>query len=249
MKTKILLTLLLIFYFSCNKNESNNVNIAIDKLLNNYPEILDKNIASWKLVRSVKNGDYNFEIQLLEENNKEEDPQKIIVFINSKMECIAIPFFSNTYRDFWEFKHEKVNSKIKKTNTTFTKEYSKALKDLRLDENLIFGVVTNELIYSILNCKEIKEKDDTPLNAIFFNSNKNFETENSFEIQERLKLNYAEMKKDIIECDKCNKVYAYLDDSNFRIYQFIFSKKVKKKKQQIIVKSYRQDQIGNYIYL
>lgn len=248
MKTKILFTLLLIFLFSCNKKESNNVNNAIDKLLNNYPEILDKNIASWKLVRSVKNGAYNFEIQLLE-NNKEEDSQKIIVFINSKEECIAIPFFSNTYRDFWEFKHEKVNSKIKKTNTTFTKEYSKALNALRLDENLIFGAVTNELIYSILNCKEIKEKDDTPLNIVFLNSNEKFETENSFVIQERLKLNYAEMKRDIIECDKCNRVYAYLDDSNFRIYQFIFSKKEQKKKQQVIVKSYRQDQIGNYIYL
>jgi hypothetical protein len=73
----------------------------------------------YELVRSVRNGVRNFEVQLYSTPSSVEDNQEIIVLINQQGQVYAIPFFSNKYRDYWNFQFDRQIPEKEKIVTTF----------------------------------------------------------------------------------------------------------------------------------
>jgi hypothetical protein len=124
-KNKILVLIALFIFMGCkNEGKAPDINSVLSEVTTKFPQLPKGGIDHYQLEKSIKNGKYNFEIQLYSEAETIKDPQKILVFINAQKECYAIPFFSNTYRDYWGFKHEIPLPNIKKVQTTFTKEYA-----------------------------------------------------------------------------------------------------------------------------
>jgi len=105
----------------------------------------------YKLIRSVTNGECNFQLQLRSTPDSIKDKQQIIILINQKNECYAIPFFSNKYRDYWNFELEKPIDGVKKTNTTFELEITKVINALNLNDTIGTGAkVLDEMLILVL---------------------------------------------------------------------------------------------------
>lgn len=255
MKIKIIIFFTLLIFIGCKNNEPD-INRALSEVTAKFPQILKGGIDQYKFEKSIKNGKYDIEIQLYSQTDTVRDPQKIMVFINSKKECYAIPFLSNTYRDFWEFRNEKTLSKVKRVNTTFTEQYVQALDFLHINKNEIYYVLTNEIIISLLNCDRVALKDSDFLKSLIFLNNKGVSESDQDDEQSLKKLlkNYEEIRRtpntDINFHN--NQMYlGYLDYKNFRFYQVVYKyDRVKhptiKGKERITkttlqIKSYRYD--------
>nr|WP_315199926.1 hypothetical protein [uncultured Flavobacterium sp.] len=260
MKIKIILLLILFTLIGCkNKNGEHNIDVALSEVIAKFPQILKGRTNHYQFEKSIKNGKYGFEIQLYSQLDTVRDPQKIMVFINSKKECYAIPFLSNTYRDYWEFRNEKILSKVKRVNTTFTKQYVAALNSLDLNKREIYYVLTNEILTSLLNCDRVGDKDSDFLKGLFFFNNNGFESdENDKESKEKLLKNYEEIKttpNTDINFHNNQIYFGYLDYKNFRFYQVVYKYEHVKhptiKGKEIIfktvlqIKSYRHDIVNN----
>jgi hypothetical protein len=252
MKIQNLISLLiLIFAISCLNNNEADVNASVESLIEKFP--LLKNTKKtfgndYKLVKSIKNGKFDFEIRLLSEPDSIKGKQEIIVFINSKKECYSIPFFSNKHKDYWDFPFDKQIQDVPKVNTTFTKELNNALNKLTEKENSkkenIKYEVVNELLFSVLNCRNIEERDSLLVYKTI-SMNLDIPVEKSDSAFVRLRKNYELMKMDWHPKKYQNNYNCYLDKKNARIYQF----KYDQKRKQIKIKTYRQDYGFRYMYL
>jgi hypothetical protein len=243
--------LLLIITVSCYENKNADVEDSIKNLIKKFPQLKSSSKTfenDYKLVKSVKNGQFDFEIQLFSEPDSIQGRQKIIVFINSKKECYSIPFFSNKYKDYWGFPFDKQIPNVQKVNSTFTNELNNVLYKLTEYKNpkkeVIDYEITEELLYSVLNCKNLEERDST-LVYKKIHMNLDIPEENSDSAFIRLKNNYELMKKDWHPREYVTNYNCYLDEKNARIYQFKFNKS----KKQIKIQTYRQDYGFRYIYL
>lgn len=252
MNKRILIYLSILFCtISCSEKKEAEVGKSIKNLIERFPELktVKKNFGNnYKLAKSVKNGEFDFEIQLFSEPDSIQGKQKIIVFINSKKECFAIPFFSNKYKDYWRFPFDKEIPNVPKVNSTFTKELNSALN--RLSENgnpkkeLIKHKMIEELLLSVLNCRKLVESDSLLIyKTIHWNLDIPVEESDSAFV--RLRKNYALMKKDWHPQKYQYNYNCYLDNNDARIYQFDYNKNGK----LILVKTYRQDQGFTYTYL
>jgi hypothetical protein len=216
---------------------------SIRKVIERFPQLstakktLENN---YKFIKSVKNGEFDFEIQLFSEPDSLKDYQQIIVFINSKKECSAIPFFSNKYKDYWEFPFDKPIKNIARIKSTFSIELNNALnifpnpKNSRKDKNVKYEVV-NEMLRSLLITKNLEEKDSAIIHTLYANSDLPDESSDSASV--RLRKNYDKMKSEWHPKDFINNYNCYYDIRNGRIYQLNYNEKVK----GFDVKSYRQD--------
>lgn len=238
--------ILLLLVLSCNSKKEPDIDKSIENLLYKFPQLntTKKTFSNdFKLVKSVKNEKYNFEIQVFSEPDSLKGKQEIIVFINSNKECYSIPFFSNSYKDYWNFPFDENNKNTQKVNSTFSNELIRALKNLTKNESskkiLLQKEILEELLYSVLNCKNIEEKDSILVKKTQF-LHLNVPVENPDSIYARLKKNYDLMKKEWHQEKYWNNYNCYFDIKNGRIYQFEYNKNVK---EAIIksVKSYRQD--------
>ena len=259
MKNKILILIALFIFTECkNKSITADINKALLDVTTKFPQLPKGGVEHYLLEKSVKNAKYKYEIQLYSETDKIIDPQKILVFINAENECFAIPFFSNTYRDFWEFKNEIPLPKIKKVQTTFSKEYFEALVKLKLNKIEVYFSVTNDLLISILNCDKISKCDYSDLkNHIFSNNNYALDSEDNYEL---LKQNRAKNDEEILKTtnwemddDDVQQYVGCMDYKNFRFYQVVLkveildaSKnpiKIIQSENELQIKSYRKDRI------
>ena len=235
----------------CKKiNNEPNVEKSISDLTNNFPQFRkgkSKQTEYYKLVRTVTYGENEFKLQLRSEPDSLNDPQKILVLINSRNECYSIPFFSNTYRDYWDFKNEATIPNVKKTKTNFNNEFTLALDSLRLNDTLGTGNrVITEMMFSLLNCTRVTEKDSAEVCSGYSNSNYDLEDE-LFDIKtkKRLRNNYAELSKDWHKHKCCPDYNSYYDTENYRIYQIINNEGFYKKPLKLKIKCYRQNAIFN----
>ena len=239
-----------LFTISCNKNIEQKPADSIKKIIESFPQLKTTNRLfgnDYQLVKSVRNGKFDFEIQLYSEPDTIEGKQQIIVIINSQKECCAIPFFSNKYKDYWIFPFDKQIPNIKKTNSSFNYELNNALKKLgfmgksplKQNGDIIYTHIVRELFTSVLNCislENLQEKDSTLICGTFFQaSDMPHETWDSASV--RIRKNYKLMKK---QCDSYNYTNiwgynCYLDRENGRLYQINLHKNI------IDIKNYRQD--------
>jgi hypothetical protein len=236
---------LIIIISSCAEKNDKNVEKSIQNIIKKFPQLKTTNKIfgnDYKLVKSVKNGEFDFEIQLFSEPDIIEDKQQIIVLINSKKECTSIPFFSNKYKDYWKFPFDKPINNTVKIGSTFKVELNNALsifpepKESINDKNVKYEVV-NEMLQSLLVTKNLEEKDSLLIyRTLFFNSN--IPNELSDSVLVRLHKNYDKMKSEWHpKDDKMTNYNCYYDIKNGRIYQLNYNKKNK----GYNVKCYRQD--------
>lgn len=243
--------LVLTFTISCSNNKEADINTSVDRLIKKFPHLKNTKKTfgnDYKLVKSVKNGKFDFEIQLLSEPDSIQGNQKIIVFINSKKECYSIPFFSNKYKDYWNFPFDKQIQDVPKVNSTFTKELNNALNKLTENgnpkkENINYEII-NELLSSVLNCRNIEERDSL-LVYKRISMNLDIPVEKSDSAFVRLRKNYELMKKEWHPKKYQNNYNCYLDEKNARIYQF----KYDQNRKEIKIITYRQDYGFRYMYL
>lgn len=225
------------------------INASIEQVIEKFPQLDNsKRIFGneYQLVRSVKNGKYDFEIRLFSESDSIEGKQKVIVFINSKNECYTIPFFSNKYKDYWLFPFDKQIPNIRQTNSSFSYELNIAITNLGLNDyphkeggDYIYECLMNELFLSILNCiklDELQEKDSTLICSSFYQAS-DMPTENMDSAHVRLRKNYELMKKEWGPGKNTNiwGYNCYFDRENGRIYQINYDK------NKIDIKNYRQN--------
>ena len=246
----IYFSLLSVILISCSEKDNTSIKKSIQIVIEKFPQLktTKKSFSDdYKLIRSLKNGEFNFEIQLFSEPDSIREKQQIIVFINSKKECYSIPFFSNKYKDYWQFPFEKVNRNVEKVNSTFSKQLNSVLNKLtkvdHKNKEIIDYAIINDLIYSVLNCKKIEEKDSLLVYKTIY-PNLDMPNENREESLIRLKKNYFLMKKDWHPKKNQINYNCYLDKKNGRIYQFNFNNQKK-----LEIKAYRQDWGTSYIGL
>lgn len=235
---------LFILISSCSEKNDKNIEKSIQNAIERFPQLktTKKTFGNdYKLVKSVKNGEFDFEIQLFSEPDSIKDKQQIIVLINSKKECSSIPFFNNKYKDYWEFPFDKPIKNVSKIASTFKVELNNALsifpepKNPRKDKNVKYEVV-NEMLQSLLITKELEEKDSLLIYRTII-SNSNIPREVSDSAFVRLRKNYEKMKREWHPEDFIINYNCYFDRRNARIYQLNYNEKTK----GFDVKSYRQD--------
>ena len=240
-----------IIAISCSEKKDRLVETSIQNVIKKYPQLNSTKQTfgnDYELVKSVKNGKFGFEIQLHSEPDSIQGKQGIIVFINSRNECYSIPFFSNKYKDYWNFPFDKQNQDVPKVNSTFTKELNNALNKLTENGNSkkesINYEIINELLSSILNCKNIEERDSLVVYKRI-SMNLDIPVEESDSAFARLRKNYELMKKEWHPEKYQNNYNCYLDEKNARIYQIKYDQNSK----EIKIITYRQDYGFRYIYL
>lgn len=237
-----------VFLISCRQNKSLNQNIEseISNLTNKFPQLPKGNSKQsdyYKLVRSVRNGEKNFEIQLRSSPDSLDDPQQIIIFINQYEKCVAIPFFSNTYRDYWNFQFDELLPNIKRTNTDFTKELMFALNKLQLNDSIgKAGLVVDEMLYSLLHCTLVTESDSVKLFGTSLIPNHNLPPESIDSNFARQRKNYNAMSKEWHPKYFIDNYNSFLDEENHRVYQFNFMHDSwRREKVEMSIKVYRKD--------
>ena len=219
--------------------------MAISDLTNKFPQLprgKSNQLDFYKLVRTVIYGKNKFQLQLYSTPDSIEDKQQIINLINSKGDYYAIPLFSNKYRDYWNFEFEKPIEGVKRTNTTFEKEFTKAINVLNLNDTIGTGAkVLDETLISLLNCQSIRETDEPIFQSLDFTSNSDEPTEDSDSCIARLHKNFTAIKKGIHPSEYYYNYNAYLDTRNYRIYQIVNQGKNRGKRLKPEIKTYRQN--------
>jgi hypothetical protein len=265
MKNKILLLIYLFIFIGCtNQEKQPDIGTALIEVTTKFPQLPKGGIEHYQLEKSIKNAKYNFEILLYSEAETVKDAQKILVFINIEKKCYAIPLFSNTYREYWEFKNELPLEKIKKVKSTFSEEYFDALMILKLNKIDVSISVTNDLLISLLNCDKITSCEFSNIKKITFaNSNTSLDTEANYDhLKQKWVKNNDEMLKTQnwgIDDRDVIQAIGYLDFKNYRFHQVILNtdlldvsknpKKIITSKKDLQIKSYRKDQIIRAIHL
>jgi len=144
---------------------------VIQEAISKFPQLLtstNNREKSFQLIRSVKIGKKNIELQLYSSSEYLNDPQSILVIINEKKIAFAIPLLSNTYRDYWNFQFEKSNTDLLPVNTTFEKELKNCIQELQLsDSDQTDKIVIKEMLTSLLGCRLINESDSLNLLDLF----------------------------------------------------------------------------------
>lgn len=244
LKSLLIHLLVLTTVVSCKPTTSDpNVEMVISELTERFPQLprgRSNQSDFYKLNRTVIYGKNEFQLQLYSTPDSIENPQQIIVLINSKGEPYAIPLFSNKYRDYWNFEFEKPIEGIKRTNTTFEKEFTKAITVLNLNDSTGIGAkVLNEMLISLLNCQVVRETDERvfmSLDLTPFHDEPNDDWDSCFV---RQKKSFDAIKKSIHPSEYHYNYNAYLDTKNLRVYQIVNQGKNRGKKLKPEIKTYR----------
>lgn len=238
-----------LFLVSCNQSTESKINNSIQNLVQKYPQLTaSKKLpeSEFKFVKSVREGEFNIEIQLFSQAEGYKNRNHILVFINGKNEIYSVPLFNSKYRDYWEFPFDKLLPKVPKTKTTFSNELNigidKLINNNDRRKSSKRSVLINEILTSVLNCKRIEEKDSLMIFKTLRGSY-DIPDENLDSAKVRLKKNYELMKREWHPGEYYINYNCYFDEKNSRIYQIEYlGNKIK-------VKTYRMDYGFHYIYL
>lgn len=236
--------LLSIIIISSCRQRTNQANIdeALSNTISKFAQLPEGQSSFYRLVRSVTLGDNGIELQLRSTPDTLDDPQKLMVVINSAKQLYIIPLFSNTYHDFWDFQFDSVLSSVKPTNTTFEKELKACLTQLNLYDTLgTAGKVINEMLVSLLQCQQVTDTDSLNLHSVALTNNYTLPYEDSDSCYKRLQDNWREMKMAFHPKDYIINYNAYWDKRNNRVYQFDFTNFSRKEKLEFAIKNYRLD--------
>lgn len=250
-KQIVFLIVIIIAFFSCDKtrNERKTEKILVE-LTDKFPQLpkgKGKQTDFYIHTRTVEIKE--FQIQLWSTPNYIKDKQEILVFINPNGKYYAVPFFSNTYRDYWNFDHDVPIPNVGRVNSTFEAELQKACNLMNYNDTLWYGSkgLLNELLFSVLQCKSLEECDSSKLINVCMTTNNDIPEENLDSCKLRINHNYS----DIINRMKENRIgnwnAAYLDENNNRVY--LFHEVFRNRKMYFTIKTYRQDCVDHLFSL
>lgn len=242
--TEIFLTIIVLT--SCGlKGNAPSIEKTLINTVYKYPQLPkggDEQSVFYRLVRSVTIGHGDIELQLRSTPDTLDDPQEIIIVINKAKQLYAIPLFSNTYHDYWNFQFDSLLSSVKLTNTTFEKELKACFTQLNLYDSLgTAEEVINEMLISLLQCQQVADTDSLNLHIITLTNNYILPYEDTDSCHKRVQQNWREIKKTFHQQDYVNKYYACWDKRNSRVYQFEFKRLSRETKLEFSVKNYRLD--------
>ncbi|MCG7280151.1 hypothetical protein MHJ94_02450 [Chryseobacterium taklimakanense] len=234
MKFRILIIFVLCFAFSC-KNEklnkvSENEQESINFVLKQFP-FIDKKLEK------IKKVEFNSLAISLYRNIDKIDYDEILVFQKGN-KFYAIPFLSNMYYDFWNFKNEIEKSKFSKTNTTFEKELQKSAVNLKLSADEKQQVFI-QLITSVLNTEDMLEKKPQMFeDFVEFSPRKSkYKDEEPKNCLERT----SKLFKEILEDGKNGIRPTYIwDKENGRVYK-LFNESQNIDEYNLRIETYRVD--------
>lgn len=243
----------IILFSQCKqKNNPPDVETVLSRTISKYPQLpkgQSKQSNYYRLTRSVLIGDNGVELQLRSTPDTSNDPQQIILVINKAKDIYAIPFFSNTYHDYWNFQFDSVLHSVKPTNTTFEKELKTCLTRLNLYDTLgTAGTVINEMLFSLLHCQQLTDTDSTNLHGAW-TDNYNLPDEDNDSCNKRYRQNWQEMKKAFHPQDYIINYNAFWDKANSRVYQLDFKNFGRKQRLEFTMKNYRLDCVLHPLYL
>lgn len=237
---------LTILFSQCKqKINQPDIETVLSKTISKYPQLPKgqaKQSTYYRLVRSVVIGNDGVELQLRSTPDTSNDPQQIILVINKAKDIYAIPFFSNTYHDYWDFQFDSVLHAVKPTNTTFEKELKACLTQLKLDDTLsTAGIVINEMLFSLLHCERVTDTDSSNLHVGAWTSNSDLPDEENDSCNKRCQQNWQEMKKAFHPNDYTVNYNAFWDKENNRVYQFDIKNLGRRQKLDFSMRNYRLD--------
>jgi hypothetical protein len=244
---------LLSFLFSCRQeNKSPDIEgtlINLTKKFDQLPNARAKQTNFYTLKRSVTIGTNGTELQLRSSPDTMEDPQSVILVINSRKQVYAIPFFSNTYRDYWNFRFDNVVKSMKPVNTSFQKELQTCIDTLELNDSLGTATqVINEMLVSLLQCRRVYDSDSTELLAVNLHSNDSLPEEDSDSCHVRSDKIWQAIFKEMHPNTAHLVRNSFWDERNYRVYQFDYNKK-KSEKLRVGLRVYRPECIWRMMYL
>ena len=214
MKNIIFLFLILSLY-SCHKENENGFNSAeksIESMLEKFP-MINKNLEK---TREVNLDSLSIQLYKNPNNNVYDE---ILVF-EKKKKFYAIPFFSNMYFDYWNFKNEEQKQLYPNAKTTFDKQLHFLIEKLDLTPKE-FDLVFQELMSSVLHTEtNLYLKPKLFENYVYLNLR--VEKYKSEESEECIKRTTALFNKIL---DESKKTFIYnryfLDSENGRVYEYI----------------------------
>lgn len=249
MKNACSFIVMLLLFAACADRKQRQVNAAVSKAVQEFPGFrADKGLThSFKLAKRVANAEEGFEIQLFVQHNDTEGTEKIIALVNPDGESFAIPFPSNGHKTYWEFPFEKQTADKHDGNSPFARKLVLALDKAasgQPNENALRNAMVNELFTSVLNCRNLEERDSTLVYRTI-SVNSHIQEESSDSAFARLRKNYEMMRKEWHPAKYATNYNCFLDPQNARIYQLQYAKNGTLSG----VKTYRQDYgLRHYTY-
>ncbi len=246
---KTYISLLLLILAACNQqDDKSNLEKALSNATEKFPQLPKGKLNQtdfYKLVRTVSFGKPTIQLQFYTTPGTIKDAQQVVLLINPEGDCYAIPLFSNTYRDYWNFEFDKPDPGVKKVNTTFEKEFMNAIDSLHLNDTIGTGSrILVELLTSVMHCKAVHESDSTQLteNVLLTANADELQSEHMDSCDIRECENFEVIRKAIHPSEYFYNNCAFWDESNNRVFLLndpVFSKKDRKKKYKLSLKTFR----------
>ena len=251
--------ILALVLFSCQSKHKDDVENALQDVVTRFPQLPSnegKLTDFYKLTRTVIIGEKNIELQLRTYNEYIADYQQIIVIRNPQNAYYAIPFFSNLYRDYWNFEFDNLETGFN-ANTTFEREFNKAMEILNLHDTLgrrgNVQSTVREMFRSLLLCRQVYLSDSTEIienicssSYIDYNYSLNEENEDSCEARHRR--NFEDIKSAIQISEYYFILNTIWDEENNRIYQITNLRDMWEREKCVLkLKTYRQGCIYHLI--
>lgn len=232
MKNIVSILILIILMVSCQENNDR----SFDSEKESVTDVLEKFPMINQNLTTVKKIDLDTLSITLLRNSKKKAYDEVVVF-KKKNKFYAIPFFSNMYTDYWDFKN--TTNLFPKTNSTFDKEFSKLITNLNITPNE-FDLVINELMFSVLHAESITlDKIDILKNNIYrTNRVDKYKIEDSDDCLKRTNEIFAQISKE--SNVPLRRFQYFFDKKNGRIYK-IENKSKNYNELKINIETYRID--------
>jgi hypothetical protein len=213
-------------FYSINGCVKNDLNSKLEKTIKQRVESISqlpktnfKYIEYYSLKRSVSIGETDIVLQLRSVYDSLSNIEyQIIVIINPSGQIYVIPFLSNEYTHYWNFKFDKIsNDSLNKE--TFEDELQKAFVFLNFKDSIKNQyLIIDELFYSLLQCTEISHFDSLRLSTLIMREYPFLREEEEDSCFERIEKNY----KEILSVTNLQSNSTYFDKKNSRVYQMKF---------------------------
>lgn len=215
---------IMVLFTQCHRHNINdNIDHALYELSKKFsqlPKATNSLSDFYKLDRTIIIGEKQIQLQLRSVPDTIDNELQIVIIINPERKCAAIPLFSNTYRDYWNFEFDTIIHSIKSTNTTFIKEFNSSMEYLNLNDTIgTSRLILYEMFISLLHCEVVTEQHSFKFEEVYLTGNNDVPKENSSDCLIRLRKTFEAIKEDAYRSPHVWFYNSYWDKRNNRIYQ------------------------------
>lgn len=218
---KFSIILFFVIFSGCSTCDLNPTK-SIDRLQTDYKKNgYYKNIKSnnFKHIRQVINDESGLEISYMaDETTLPCDVQKVLVVKKDK-KAYTIPFFSNSFREYWNFENESLNTKSPKTGLTIGDELENCISHLELNTTANDWILLEEIFKHVLNCRVVRNRDTIDLPMCAKSTNVRILGEDNLQENNEKNKKHLESIKASMQDGASS---FYYDEDNCRLYELRF---------------------------